>query len=45
VLVVLVRRLHAPMPESAEGPKLSPDQYRKLEAELDAELRRRDAAS
>jgi cytochrome c-type biogenesis protein CcmH/NrfF len=43
VLVVLVRRLHASAPEAVEGPSLSADQLRKLEAELDSELRRRNA--
>jgi cytochrome c-type biogenesis protein CcmH len=43
VLVVLVRRLHAPVPEAVDGPSLSADQLRKLEAELDSELRRRNA--
>jgi cytochrome c-type biogenesis protein CcmH/NrfF len=40
-LLILVRRLTMTPPESASGPQLSPDQYRKLEAELDSELRRR----
>jgi cytochrome c-type biogenesis protein CcmH/NrfF len=41
LLVVLVRRVTATPPENASGPQLSADQYRKLEAELDSELRRR----
>ena len=40
VLVILVRRLTMTPPEAASEPQLSADQYRKLEAELDAQLRR-----
>lgn len=41
LLAILVRRLTTAPPESASGPQLSADQYRKLEGELDSELRRR----
>ena len=42
VLLVLVRRLTVAPPASAASPQLSPEQYKKLEAELDSELRRRE---
>ncbi len=41
LLFVLVRRLTVSAPATEGAPDLSADQYRKLEAELDSELRRR----
>jgi hypothetical protein len=40
-LAILVRRLTQAPPASAAPPQLSAEQYRKLEAELDSDLRRR----